>query len=172
MKLKSLPPMDALELVNSVNIRKKRSITHKQLQAKLYKEKLSSPIFNHYYLTLNDKNSVGDILFSKESNDFFVSNLESYGRRKYRGIGSKLMQVAVEECMQHNHNGKLYLMAQPLHLFQKSPVNFYTKLGFLPDSSQSIHDINDFGVKMILHPSTINSWTKKVHDTPILNKVI
>ena len=64
-----------------------------------------------------------------------VKYLASALGNEYRGIGTQLMQVAVEHSIQHGYEGKIVLLANndtPYYTYRSSgsPVPFYRKLGF------------------------------------------
>lgn len=156
-----------LEYINDVIIHKKIGFlkTFEQ-KAQIYKEKVSSEGTEKYFLKINGKKILGEIEIKNEESAIFVSNLESYARRKYKGVGSKLLQIAVEKSLEHTKD--VILNAQKLHFLQRNPVKFYEKHGFHLLKEQTDYDKTTYGTEMILIPIQHTRWMDKIKHAPIL----
>ncbi len=95
--------------------------------------------------------------------------MESYARNTYKGIGSKLVQIAVEKSLEHGAMKDVKLNAQRLHSLQFSPEGFYLKLGFLKTHEQGFSETATYGVEMVLHPIQYKMWTDRIKNSPIFN---
>ena len=105
----------------------KTRLFKKDVPAKIYK--VGNDNLSRYTMVSNDK-ILGTMELDKYDGDIFVSLLESYKRKKYKGIGTNLLQLAVEESLKAGNKGTVTLNAKKLHLFQKTPTKFYEKLNF------------------------------------------
>lgn len=157
-----------IEYINDVIIHKKINfLKYVDQKAQIYKQKVSDEL-DRYMLTIDGKTILGDIDLKIEDDNILVSNLESYARKKYKGIGSKLIQIAVEKSAEHCRNKYITLNEQKLHIFQKSPVKFYEKLGFQTIQGQSQQSISTYGSQMVLRPTQYPMWIDRIAHSPVL----
>ena len=160
-----------IEFINDVVIRKRISpfkIT--EVQARIYKQKNIEDNTEKYILSIDGIKKLGEIDIKEEMNSIFISNLESYGRRKYKGIGSKLLQIAVEKSLLASPHKTVNLNAQKLHTFQKSPRRFYSKMGFKEIFNINPSDLSIYGNEMCLYHPLNRKWQEKINFHPIFKK--
>lgn len=122
----------------------------------------------YYIKEKNKENILGEMTIKIDDPTIFIMNLESYGRRTYSGIGSRLIQIALEKSMEYNHNNRVELSAQKLHLIQHSPVAFYERMGFLP-TQQDAFEENLYGKNMYLSLSQEPRWLEQIVKHPLLH---
>jgi len=91
------------------------------------------------YLNVFDKN--GEIIGSTninfsdwKSNDLpknylRLHDLESIGKEKYKGIGSTIIQAAVEQSLKTDAEGRIYVYAYNVSSRRNDPFVFYNKMG-------------------------------------------
>ena len=65
---------------------------------------------NDYDAFVGDVN-IGEVTLAPESNSIFVSNMLSADRKNYKGLGTKLHQLAVEKSFEDGYGGKVTLDA-------------------------------------------------------------
>lgn len=150
------------EFVKQITLKKKNVFNQDVIKADIYKTLSSGKGSETYYLTDSDKNILGEATLKIDEEDIFIANLESYARKKYKGIGTSLIQIAVEKSMEKSHSGKIILNAQKLHLFQRNPKNFYKKIGFEEVKNQDEFDETQFGTSMFMYPRSHPFWQKKI----------
>ncbi len=143
------------------SIKRKYDVCSRPLEAEIYKT-TSKDSFEKYEMKREGK-IIGEIELENNKDSVFIVNLESYGRHKYKGIGTNLMSVAVERSLDKNNNGTVTLNAQPLHKLQNNPVKFYKKMGFeqLPSSQ---YDTAAYGQPMKLIVRNNSFWMNKVKE--------
>jgi len=91
------------------------------------------------YLNVFDKNGeiIGstNINFSDWKNNGLPKNylrlhdLESIGKEKYKGIGSTIIQAAVEQSLKTDAEGRIYVYAYNVGINVNDPFVFYNKMG-------------------------------------------
>lgn len=129
--------------------------------AKLYKVAPKDSSYESYFLTANGKKILGELEIYIYKDEIHIEHLEA--KEKHKGIGSKLLQIAVERCIQKTSEKRVKLNAQGLHLIQFSPIPFYEKMGFERTGLEGT-----FGVEMVLHPLLYSKWVNKLNNSPII----
>lgn len=118
---------------------------------------------NEIYLMLSKSNKLlGEIEMKVSRNNVFILNLEAM--EKHKGIGTNLLQIAVEKAIKTSDK-EIFLNTQKLHLIQKSPEGFYGRLGFTETGHEGI-----FGKEMVLLPMRNQNWLRRIHDRPITSR--
>lgn len=140
-------------------IKKKHSLSEKTIPVQIYKTDENKSA-ERYEMRLNDK-VIGEISLTLNPDSVFVSNLESYSRHKYKGIGTNLIQVAIERSIEDGNSGKVTLNAKPLHQIQMHPQKFYKKMGFKEVPTKDPYE-NFYGVPMRLDVLTNFYWINKI----------
>lgn len=156
----------AAEYCGSANIRDK--VTQKPIEVDFYKTTFQKDASEVYFMTEKDGTPVGNMTLTIDKDAIFVADLESLRRKKYSGVGSAFIQLAVEKSLQHASNPPIRLNARKLHILQRNPIGFYEKLGFIKDKGVKEIDINSYGTPMSLHPGCYDRWLKRVEEKPIL----
>ncbi len=162
----SFSKQDASEYCGSTIIRDK--ITQKPIEADFYKTTFQKDASEVYFMTEKNGEIIGNMTLTIDKDAIFVADLESLHRKKYSGVGSAFIQLAVEKSLQHATNPPIKLNARKLHILQRSPVGFYEKLGFVRDANVKENDINFFGTPMSLYPKCHENWLKRIKERPIL----
>lgn len=159
------------EFVGSVAIKEKFS-GGSVVNADIYKEifqKDKKENSEKYFMTVNGK-KVGEMILTIEEDDIFIAHLESLSRNRYRGIGSSFIQLAIEKSLKSPSKPPVKLNARKLHVFQRNPVPFYQKMGFVVQENISEQDKNFFGTPMYLHPMCESRWLERIKKKPILKQ--
>jgi len=158
------------EYCGSITIKDK--MTQKPIEVDFYKTTFQKNASEIYFMTEKNGKIVGNMTLTIDKEAIFVANIESLHRKKYSGVGSALIQLAVEKSLEHNSSPPIKLNAKKLHILQRSPVGFYEKLGFVKDKDAKESDINFFGTPMSLYPKCDSRWLKKVKEKPILKQSV
>ncbi len=152
-----------VETLYKTCIIKKKSLPLKKedkyCETEIYKT-LQKDTFEKYEMRKDGK-LIGDIEIEVNKDSVFVINLESYCRHKYKGIGTNLLQVAVERSMDKGNRGVVTLNADKLHKMQQNPKGFYEKMDFKELPAKTF-DISIFGIPMSLDVNKSPFWLKRI----------
>ncbi len=149
-----------LQAYKTCTIKKKYGV--KSYEADIYKTQDNDKA-ESYEMRLGDK-VIGEMSLTINPDSVFISNLESYGRHKYKGIGSNLIQIAVQRSLENGNTGKITLNAQRLHILQHHPEAFYKKMGFKEEVSDNQIYNNLYGIPMRLDVKTNSDWLKRLQN--------
>ncbi len=153
--------------INNISIYKKLcGIRYGKQEVQVFAENIK-PGYKKYSIS-NGKNVLGDIDIRITNDEIFIINLESYARKKYKGIGTKLIQIACEESLKKSGAKNITLNAQKLRFLQRSPIKFYEKIGFETVPNQSYNDISTYGTAMVYNVSQNSRMMNKIKSSPIL----
>lgn len=153
-----------LEYITSVEIFKKHLGNLNPIHAQIYKKEGHNCA--KYYIKRND-DLLGILELDLKGGDTFVSTIESFKRHKYKGVGTMLLQLAVEESLKKSKNATVTLNAQKLHFAQRAPHKFYEKLGFKTLKATE-EELRTYGTPMILYSLKSGFWRKKLEQNRLL----
>lgn len=152
------------KFINTVNVFEKHSPIKTPVGAQIYKYEGKN--FSKYYLKRNDE-ILGTMDLQTRGADTFISNLEAFKRKRYKGIGTTLLQLAVEESLGRGKNATVTLNAQSLHFIQRHPEGFYKKMGF--DTLKATNEeISTYGIPMILYSKKSGFWKERIEKNKLL----
>ncbi len=164
--LKDLNTCPVYDFINMTQFKSKHS--SKIVSAEILKSATQDSGSETYYIVSGLKNVLGEMSIYTKDEDIFIENLQSYAKHELKGVGSKLVQIAIEKSREFGHNGTVKLNADKLSFFSKKPDDFYLKLGFSLDTKEFNRSKGAYGNAYRLNSNQSEYWNEKIK----LNKIL